>query len=130
MHGGHVVAPISAMPYQMTVILGGLGVDMGWLLGASCVTDWLPLGAPTTASSLIFCCPCAIMPRRRVCAKEQSLSRRVFAILLSWMRAFLFVSCVFWPLVARLGAVEGRALTRADEMSVAVSRRVVPAWPM
>jgi len=26
---GPVVAPISSMPYQMIVVLGGLGVDMG-----------------------------------------------------------------------------------------------------
>ena len=33
MHGGPVVAPISSMHYQMMAVLGGLGVDMGWLLG-------------------------------------------------------------------------------------------------
>jgi hypothetical protein len=83
-----------------------------------------------TACFLIFCCLCDIIPRRRVCAKEQSLSRRVFAILFLWMRAVLFMSCVCLPFVVRLAAIEGRALARAVAMSVAVFWRVVPAWPM
>ena len=31
----------------------------------------------------------------RFCAKEKSLSRKASAILLSWMRAVLFMSCVY-----------------------------------
>jgi hypothetical protein len=46
MHERLVVAPISSMPYQMIVLLGGLSVDMGWLLGALCVADSVPLVAP------------------------------------------------------------------------------------
>ena len=44
----------------------------------------------------------AIMPRRRVWAREQILSRRVLATCLSWVRAVLLVSCVlrdFFPFV-------------------------------
>ena len=98
------MAPISYMHYQMMVFLGGLGVEMGLLLGGSCVADCVPLVAHVIACSLIFCCLCAITPRRRVCAKEQSFSRRVFAILFSWMRAVLFMSYVYWPCVGRLAS--------------------------
>jgi len=54
MYGRPVVAQISSMPYQMMVVLGGLGVDMGWLLGASCVADWVPVDAHVIACSQIF----------------------------------------------------------------------------
>ena len=39
------------------------------------------------------------MHKKRVCVKEHNLSRRVFAIFLSCVRAVLFMSCVFWPFV-------------------------------
>jgi len=54
MHGGSVVESISSVRYQMMVVLGCLGVDMGWLIGASCVADCVPLVAPIIACSLIF----------------------------------------------------------------------------
>ena len=68
MHGGPLVAPISSMPYQMMFVLGGLVVDMGWLIGASCVAAFVPLVSLVIACSLIFCSLCVIMPRRGVCA--------------------------------------------------------------
>ena len=75
---GNIAAIISSMPYQVLTVLGGLGVDIGWLLEASCVADCVPLIVYVVACSLIFCCLCAIMPnKRRVCAKEHNLSRRV-----------------------------------------------------
>ncbi len=58
---------------------------------------------------------------RRFWAREQNLSRRVFAILLSWVRAVLFVSCVLWPLGSRWAVTEGQTLARVVAMSVAVS---------
>ena len=102
---------------------------MGCLLGASCVASCVPQVIYVDASSLIFCCLRAIMSKRRVCAKDQNLSRRVFAILLSWMRAILLMSCVFWPFVFRLMAVEGWTLASVVAMLVVVSWRVVPACP-
>ena len=51
------------------------------------------------------------MPRRRVWAREQNLSRRVFASRLSWVRAVLLVSCVlsfFFPFVVDGGAGLGK----------------------
>jgi hypothetical protein len=54
MHGRPVVAPISSMPYKMMVFLGGLVVDMGRLLGASCVADCVHMVAHVIACSLIF----------------------------------------------------------------------------
>ena len=41
MHGGHVMAPIFFRPDQMRVVLGSLGVDMGWLLARGLVCGWL-----------------------------------------------------------------------------------------
>ena len=55
MHGGPVVALIFSMSSQMMVVLGGIGVDMGWLLGASCVAECVPLVAHVIACSLILC---------------------------------------------------------------------------
>ena len=51
-----------------------------------------------------------MMPKGLVCAKEQSLLRRVFAILLSWKRAAELVSGVLCPLRLRSEAMEGRTL--------------------
>ena len=114
------------MPYQIIYVLGGLGVDIGWLIETMCVAGCVPLASSMDDCSRIFCCLCAIMPKRRICVKEQNLSRRLFAILLSWMRAALLVSC-FFSLFFRLAATEGRTLARAVANSVAVSWRVVPA---
>ena len=72
----------------------------------------------------------AIMPRRRIWARAQSLSRRVFATCLSWMTDVMLGSCVFGILNFPLTSEEGRALARAVVMSDAVSVSVVPAWPM
>jgi len=54
MHRGPAVSPISSMPYQMMVVLGDLGVDMGWLLGASCVAYCVRMVVFATAYPLIF----------------------------------------------------------------------------
>jgi len=79
------------------------------------------------ACSLIFFCRCAIMPRIPVCAREQSLLRRVFAILMSRRGAIELVSGVLCPFRLRSEAMEGRTLARADAKSFARSMRVVPA---
>ena len=50
--GGLVVAPIFFVPYPMIDVLGGLGVDMGWLLGASLVCG--RLRAPSCACDCLF----------------------------------------------------------------------------
>ena len=68
-----------------------------------------------------------MMLRSLVCAKEQSLLRRVFVILLSWRRAVELVSGVLCPLLLCYEAMEGRTLARVDAKSFAVSMRVVPA---
>ena len=70
------------------------------------------------------------MPRRRVWAKEQNLSKRVLATCLSWVRAVLLVSLVLRFFYFPLMSMEGRALARAVAMASAVSWRLVPAWPM
>ncbi len=70
------------------------------------------------------------MPRRRVWAREQISSRRVFATCLSWMADVLLGSCVFGVLDFPLPSQEGRILARAVAMLDAVSFRVLPAWPM
>ena len=71
---------------QMMVVRGGLGVRVGRCLGAVCLANVMS-GAVViglvAACSLIFFWLCALMPRSLVCAREQSLLRRVFAILLS-----------------------------------------------
>ena len=108
-----MVASVSSMPYQM---IAGLGVAMGWLLGASCVTNCVPLVVPMVACSLIFCCLCDIMPKSRVCAKEQNLSGRIFAILLSWIiRAVLLVSCVLLAFCFSFGSDGGADLLREGD---------------
>jgi hypothetical protein len=62
-----------------------------------------------------------------ICAKEQSLLRRVFAILVSWRRAVELVSGVLWSFLLQSEAMEGRTLARAAAKSFTVSMRVVPA---
>jgi hypothetical protein len=55
------------------------------------------------------------MPRTRVWAREQKMSKSVLATCLPWMRAVLLVSCVlrfFSPLLP----MEGRDLARAVEI--------------
>ncbi len=71
---------------QLMIVRGGLGVGVGSCLGAVCLANgvsgvvWLGLVA---ILSLICLCPRAIMPKSLVCARERSLLRSVFAILLS-----------------------------------------------
>ena len=107
----------------MMEVLGGLGVDGGWCLGASraavCVVLFMLVA--------FFFFLRAIMPRRRVWAREQNLSRRVFATCLSWMTGVLLSPYVFGVLYFPLTSEEGRTLARAVAMSDAVSLRVVPA---
>ena len=71
---------------QMMTVRGGLGVRMGMSLGAVCLANDISgavLFGILAACSLINFCLCAMMPKSLICAKEQSLLRRVFAILLS-----------------------------------------------
>ncbi len=71
---------------HMMVVRSGLGVLVGRGLGAVCLANdiygvvWFSV---VVACSLINLCICVMMPKSLVCAKEQSLLRRVFAILLS-----------------------------------------------
>ena len=115
---------------QMIAVRGGLGVRVGRCLGAVClaigISGAVGFGV-VAACSLINFCLCAMMPKSLVCAKEQSLLRRVFAILLSWRRAAELVSGVLCPFLLRSEAMEGRTLARADAKSFTVSMRVVPA---
>jgi hypothetical protein len=118
---------------QMIVVRGGLGARVGRCLGAVCLAIGMSgvVGFGIVAAcSLINFCLCALMPKSLVCAKEQSLLRRVFAILLSWKRAVELVSGVLCPFRLRSWAMEGRTFARADAKSFTVSMRVVPAWPM
>ncbi len=75
---------------HMIVVRSGLGVRVRRCLGAVCLAIGMS-GAVgfgiVAAYSLINFCLYAMMPKSIVCAKEQSLLRRVFAILLSWRRA-------------------------------------------
>ncbi len=109
---------------QMMAVRGGLGVLVGGCLEAVCLVNgvsaavWLGLVAIV---SLTFFCLCAMMPKSLVCAREQSLLMRVFAILLSWMRAVELVAGVLRPFRLRSEAMEGRTLARADAKSFAVS---------
>ena len=117
----------------MMAVRGGLGVLAGGCLVAVCLADGVVgvvLQFLVASCSRIFFCLFAMMPISLVCASEQSLLRRVFAILLSWRRAVELVSGVLCPLCLRWAAMEGRTLARADAKSFAVSMRVVPAWPM
>jgi len=118
---------------QMIVVRGGLGARAGRCLGVVCLAIGMSgavgFGIVAACSQINFCL-CAIMPNNLVCAKEQSLLRRVFAILLSWRRAAELVSGVLCQFRLRLEAMEGRTLARADAKSFAVSTRVMPAWPM
>ena len=61
------------------------------------------------------------MPRRRVWAREQNLSRRVFATCLSCMTDVLLCSCVLGVLNFLLTSEEGRTLARAIATSDGVS---------
>ena len=82
---------------QMIAVRGGLGDRVGRCLGAVCLAIGMS-GAVgfsiVDAFSLINFCLCAMMPKCLVCAREQSLLRRVFAILLSWRRAAELMSGV------------------------------------
>ena len=69
------------------------------------------------------------MRKRRVWAREQNVSRRVFATCMSWMTDIVLGSCACGVLDFPLTS-EGRTLARAVAMSDVVSLRVVPVWPM
>ena len=81
----------------MMVVRGGLGVLVGGCLGAVCLADGMA-GVVNQfledSCSRIFFCIFAMMPSSLVCASEQSLLRRAFAIFLSWVRAVELVSGV------------------------------------
>ncbi len=118
---------------QMMAVRGGLGVLVCGCLGAVCLADGMAEVVKQLLEdycSRIFFCMFAMMPSNLVCASEQSLLRRVFAILLSRRRAVELVSGVLCPLRLRWAAMEGRTLARAGVKSFAVSMRVVLAWPM
>ncbi len=95
MYEGHVAVPIFSMPSKIIDVLGGIILCMGFLLGH--VTDCYR----------IFCYGCAIMPKKRVSAKEQNLSRRVFQILLSLRRAVWLVSYYLCLFCFQLAEIEG-----------------------
>ena len=86
--------------YKMMDVRGDLGVRVVRCLGAICLANGMSgaMGVGLVAAySLIFMCLCAMIPRSPVCAREQSLLRRVFAILLSWRRAVELVLGVLCP---------------------------------
>ena len=71
---------------HMMVVRGGLGIRVGRGLGAVCLANGISSAvwfSVVAACSLINFCLCVMMPKSLVCAKEQSLLRRVFVILLS-----------------------------------------------
>ena len=84
------------------------------------MADCVPLVAHVIACFLIFCCLCCIMPKSRVCAKEQSFVEEILRDPLVVGEGGYFMSCVCWLCVARLAAIEGQARTRVVAMSVAV----------
>jgi len=43
------------------------------------VADCVPFIVPIVACSLIFCCLCAIMSKRRACGKDHDMSRRAYS---------------------------------------------------
>ena len=95
---------------QIMAVRSGLGVLVGGCLGAVCLADGMAgveLQFLVASCSRIFFCLFAMMPSSLVCASEQSLLRRVFAILLSWRRAVELVSGVLCPLRLRWAAMEG-----------------------
>ena len=81
----------------MMDVRGGLGVLVGGCLVAVCLTDGVVgvvLQFLVASCSRIFFCLFAMMPSSLVCASEQSLLRRAFAIFLSCVRAVELVSGV------------------------------------
>ncbi len=86
------------------VVRGGLGVLGGGCLGAVRLAGGMAgvvLQFLVASCSRIFFCLFAMMPSSLVCASEQSLLRRAFAILLSWRRDVELVSGVLCPLRLR-----------------------------
>ena len=71
---------------HMMVVRDGVGVRVGKGLGAVCLANGISgavwFGIVATCS-LINLCLCVMMPKSLVFANEQSLLRRVFAIVLS-----------------------------------------------
>ena len=87
---------------QMIVVRCGIGVRVGRCLCVVCLAIGMSSAAGfgiVDAFSLINFCLFAMMPKSLVCAREQSMLRRVFSILLSWRRAVELVSGVLWPFV-------------------------------
>ena len=82
MHGGPIVALVFSMPYQVMIVLGGLDVGRRLFLGASYMADGEPLVCHVCGCLCGLFCLCAMMSIKRVCDKEQNLSRRVLEILL------------------------------------------------
>ena len=114
---------------QMMAVRGGLGARVGESLGAVCLANGISgalWDAIVVACSMVSFCLCVMTPSL-ICAKEQSLLRRVFAILVSWRRAVELVSGVLWSFLLQSEAMEGRTLARAAAKSFTVSMRVVPA---
>ena len=71
-----------------------------------------------------------MMPRSLVWARVHNLSSSAFAVRVSCRRAVLLISGALCPFCFLMAAMEGRTCDSAVAMSVAVSLRVVPAWPM
>ena len=103
-----------------------MGSLCGWLCALGGRWNY---GAGGLFSNLFFS-RCAIMPRSLVCAREKSLSSRVFAVHVTCRRAVLLVAGVLWPFRFLVVAMEGRTLASAVAMSDAVSLRGLPAGPM
>jgi hypothetical protein len=73
-------------------------------------------------SPIVLTIGLSMMPSSRVCAREQSLSRRVSAVVrMSSRRAVLLIFGARWPFRLRRAAINGRTPVRAVAMSFAVS---------
>ena len=120
--------------YHVIAVVGCLGCCVGGCLLTSCAVGCpspsVGVLVPPEVCSLIFCCLCAMMPRSLVWARVHNLSRSALAVRVSWRRAVLLIPGVLCPFCFLVAAMEGRTWASAVAMSVAVSLRVVPAWPM
>ena len=115
-------------------VVGCLGGCIGGCLVTRCVVECFPSSVGVlllpVVCSLIFCCLCAMIPRSLDWAREQNLLSKAFAVRVPCRRAVLLISGVLCPFCFLMAAMEGRTCDSAVAMSVAVSLRVVPAWPM
>ena len=120
--------------YHVMAVVGCLGGCIGGCLVTRCVVGCFPSSVGVlllpVACSLIFCCLCAMIPRSLDWVREQNLSSKAFAVRVSCRRVVLLISGVLCPSSFLMVAMEGRTCDSAVAMSVAVSLRVVPAWPM